>query len=193
MIGRRIFLKKSFSAFIFSLCFSLSFGMQNYHLPEALKVLKAIEEVEKETSNPNRTSLEKVEITESEFNSYIAYLIEKGKSPILKELQLKFFKGNRVEGKLIVDLEGQKIPRYIKPKMTLFFGGKIEAGSGRVRFDIKDLFLEGQRIQPVVLDFILLVQAKIENREPTSINDWYELPYGIKDVEIRRGKAFFTY
>ncbi len=194
MVRQSIFFKKFFSALIIFFCpSSLFFGAEDYSLPEALKVLKAIEEAEKESSNPNRTSFEKVEITESELNSYIAYRIEKEGSPILKELRLKLIKGNRIEGKIVVDLEGQKIPKYLRPKMTLFFGGKIEAAGGRVRFDIKDLFLEGQRIQPVVLDFILLIQAKIENREPTSIDDWYELPYGIKDVEIHRGKAFFTY
>jgi hypothetical protein len=167
--------------------------MQEYSLPEALKVLKAIEQAEKETSNPNRTSLKKIELTESEFNSYIAYRIEKEKASVLKKLRLKFLKGNRIEGKIVVDLEGQKIPKYLKPKMTLFFGGKVEATGGRVRIDIKDLFLEGQRIQPAVIDFILLIQARIDNTEPTSIDDWYELPYGIKSAEIRQGKGIFTY
>jgi hypothetical protein len=193
MIRKKIFYKKLFLALILSLCFSLSFGIQEYSLPEALKVLKAIEQAERETSDPNRTSLEKIEITESEFNSYIAYRIEKEKAPVLKELRLKFLKGNRIEGKIVVDLEGQKIPKYLRPKMTLFFGGKVEAAGGRVRFDIKDLFLEGQRIQPAVIDFILLIQARIDNTEPTSIDDWYELPYGIKSAEIRLGKGIFTY
>lgn len=193
MIRKKNFYKKLFLALIFSLCFSFSFGIQEYSLPEALKVLKAIEQAEKETSKPNRTSLEKIEVTESEFNSYIAYRIEKEKAPVLKELRLKFLKGNRIEGKIVVDLEGQKIPKYLKPKMTLFFGGKLEAAGGRVRIDIKDLFLEGQRIQPAVIDFILLIQARIDNTEPTSIDDWYELPYGIKSAEIRQGKGIFTY
>jgi hypothetical protein len=77
--------------------------------------------------------------------------------------------------------------------MTLFFGGELEAKDGKVRLILKDLFLEEQRIDPNVLDFLIAFVAKIGNYEVWSLKDWWELPHGIKDVKTQRGKATFFY
>jgi len=186
------FRKIAFACLFFS--FSIfSSGIQNYSLPEALKVLSAIEEIEREQSRSDKKTLKEMVITESEFNSYVAYRIENEKAEILKELRFKFFKRNKIEGKIFIDLKGHKAPKFLKSRMTLYFGGKLEVKDGQARFNMKELFIEGQRIQPMVIDFILYIQAKIENREVSSIKDWYEIPYGIKNIKVHRGKAVFYY
>lgn len=58
-------------------------------------------------------SIRKIVITESELNSYIAYRIETEKEKIMKEFRLKLYKKNRIEGKVLVDLRGQKIPKFL--------------------------------------------------------------------------------
>jgi hypothetical protein len=188
-----LYLRKIVFACLFLYFSIFSSGIQNYSLPEALKVLNAIEEFEREQSREDNKTLKEMVITESEFNSYAGYRIEKEKSEILKEFRLKFFKRNKIEGKIFIDLEGQKAAKYLKSRMTLYFGGKLEVKDGQARFNMKELFLEGQRIQLRVIDLVLYIQAKIENREASSIKDWYELPYGIKDIKIHRGKAVFYY
>ena len=187
------YLRKIAFAYLF-LSFSIfSSGIQNYSLPEALKVLNAIEEIEREQSRADKKTIKEMVITESEFNSYVAYRIENEKAEILKEFRLKFIKRNKIEGKIFLDLEGQKAAKFLKSRMTLYFGGKLEVKDGQARFNMKDLFLEGQRIQVRVIDLVLYIQAKIENMEVTSIKDWYEIPYGIKDIKVHRGKAVFYY
>lgn len=189
----KLFTRKT--AFIFLLLsFSiLSSGLQDYSLPEARKVLKAIEKMESEQSREDKDSLKKIVITEKELNSYIAYRIETEKEEIMKELRLKLFKKNKIEGKVLIDLRGQKIPGFIRPQMTLFFGGKIEVKKGRARLNIKDLFLEDQRVKPAILDVILNITSKINKTEASSMSDWHELPYGIKDIKTKRRKATFYY
>jgi len=185
------FLKRSlfFVAFL-----SFTFGVQDYSLTEAMKVVKALEKSEKKQSSAQEAFLEKFLITESELNSYIAYRIETEKEEIMKELRLKLFKGNKIEGMTVIDLRGQKIPKFLRPQMTLFFRAKLEVANGRARLVMKDLFLEGQRVQPRIIDIILMIAAKIDDSiEVKSINDWYELPYGIKDIETQRGKAILFY
>jgi ribosome-binding ATPase YchF (GTP1/OBG family) len=183
------------TAFIFLfLSFSiLSSGLQDYSLPEAEKVLKAIETMENEQSRGEKDPLKKIVITEKELNSYIAYRIETEEEEIMKELRLKLFKRNKIEGKVSIDLRGQKIPEFIRPQMTLFFGGKLEVKKGKARLNIKDLFLEDQRVKPTILDLILNVASKINKTEASSMDDWYELPYGIKDIKTDRHKATFYY
>ncbi|UCC41704.1 MAG: hypothetical protein JSV96_02250 [Candidatus Aminicenantes bacterium] len=149
--------------------------------------------MESKQSRGERSQLKKIVITEKELNSYIAYRIETEKEEVMKELRLKLFKRNKIEGKVLIDLKGQKIPEFIRPQMTLFFGGKLEVKEGKARINIKDLFLEDQRVKPTVLDVILNISSKINKTEVSSMNDWYELPYGIKDIKTNRHKAAFYY
>ncbi len=190
---RTLFTRKTAFIFLFLSFSIISPGIQDYSLPEAEKVLKAIEKMENEQSRGEKGSLKKIVITEEELNSYIAYRIETEKEEIMKELRLKLFKRNKIEGKVLIDLRGQKIPEFIQPQMTLFFGGKLEVEKGKARLNIKDLFLEDQRIKPTILDAILNIASKIRNMEVSSMNDWYELPYGIKDIKTNRHKATFYY
>jgi len=190
---RMRFVRKTAFIFLFLSFSILSSGIQDYSLPEARKVLKAIEKMESEQPKGDKDSLKKIVITEKELNSYIAYRIETEKEEIMKELRLKLFKRNKIEGKVLIDLKGQKIPEFIRPQMTLFFGGKLEVKKGKARLNIKDLFLEDQRIKPTILDVILNIASKINKTEASSMDDWYELPYGIKDIKTNRHKATFYY
>ena len=190
---RTLFTRKTAFIFLFLSFSILSSGIQDYSLPEAQKVLKAIEKMESEQSRGDEDSHKKIVITEKELNSYIAYRIETEKEEVMKELRLKLFKRNRIEGKVLIDLKGQKIPVFIRPQMTLFFGGKLEVKNGKARLDIKDLFLEDQRVKPTILDIILNIASKTNKTEISSMKDWYELPYGIKDIETKRRKVTFYY
>jgi len=190
---RTLFTRKTAFIFLFISFSTLSYGNQDYSLPEARKVLEAIEKMESEQSKGDKDSLKKIVITEKELNSYIAYRIETEKEEIMKELRLKLFKRNKIEGRVLIDLRGQKIPEFIRPQMTLFFGGKLEVKKGKAMLNIKDLFLEDQRVKPTILDLILNIASKIKDMEISSMNDWYELPYGIEDIKTNRHKATFYY
>lgn len=185
--------RKLASAFLILCVPLLAFGVQDYSRQDVDKILKAIEKVERETARGTKRSLEKISVDESELNSYIAYRIEEENERFLKELRVKLFKKNKIEGKILVDLRGENIPKFLRPQMTLYFGGKLEVKNGMVKLVLKDLFLENQRIDPNVLDFVIALTAKIEKYEIWSINDWYELPYGIKDIETQNHKAIFFY
>ena len=193
MNPRKLLTRKTAFIYLLLSFSTLSSGIQDYSLPEATKVLKAIDKMESEQSKGDKDSLKKIVITEKELNSYIAYRIETEKEEIMKELRLKLFKRNKIEGKVLIDLRGQKIPDFIRPQMTLFFGGKLEVKKGKARLNIKDLFLEDQRVKPTILDIILNIASKIQNTEVSSMDEWYELPYGIKDIKTKRHKATFYY
>ncbi len=190
---RTLFTRKIVFVFLLLSFSTLSSGIQDYSLPETRKVLEAIDKMESEQSKGNKDSLEKIVITEKELNSYIAYRIETEKEEIMKELRLKLFKRNKIEGKVLIDLRGQKIPKFVRPQMTFYFEGELEVKKGKARLDIKDLFLEDQRVKPTILDVILNITSKINKTEASSMNDWHELPYGIKDIKTNRHKVTFYY
>lgn len=181
----------SFSIILF---FSSGYSEEKgYSLVEANKVLKAIDKVQAETQQPWSGPFREIIITESELNSYIAYRIETEKEEIMKELRLKLFERNRIEGKIHVDLRGQEIPQFIRPEMDFYFAADLQAASGKVKFDLKELFLGDEPIQPLIIDLIIAIAARLDKAQATSINDWYELPFGIKDIKTQKGKAIFYY
>ena len=164
-----------------------------YSIQEAKKVFRLIEKIQVEQIENDQSELRSVEITESEFNSWIAYRIEAEKEDIMKELRFKVFNDNKIEGKVFIDLRGYKLPKFLRPEMNLYFGGKIEVKDKKARIVIKELYLEDRSVQPMLLDLIIFFTSKIQNMEASSLSDWYELPYGIKDVRTKQGKALFYY
>lgn len=156
---------------------------------DALKVIRfldkaAADSLMKKTVRPGR-----MDFTESEFNAYIAYRIEAEKEPIMKELQLKLFDQNRIEGKIGIDLRGQKLPAVLKPQMNLFFEGVFTTQDERIRLDFRKLFLDGQRVPNWVLDMIIYVASKLGKTDTGGVNDWYDLPYGVKDLKTTAGRV----
>ena len=196
--------KKSFFIKIFSCFFCLvlmscqqqlqsKYSQSQYSLEEARQVFEIIEQLEQDLLKNNQRKLQSVIVTESELNSYFAYRIEAEKEDIMKQLHLKIFKNNKIEGKILIDLKGQKIPDFLRPEMNIYFAGKVEVNNGKGRILMKKLFLEDQPIQPQVLDAIIFIASKIQNSEPTSLYDWYELPFGIKDIKTKKQQAIFFY
>ena len=164
-----------------------------YSLEEARKVLASIDKIEAETLQPWRGQPRSLTITESEFNSYIAYRIESEKEEIMKELRLKLLDENKIEGKIHIDLRAQDVPRFIRPEMEVYFAANLLTNNGQAKVDIQELFLGDEPIKPFVLDLVIAISARLNNQEATSINDWYELPYGIKEIKTEDGKATFYY
>lgn len=164
-----------------------------YSLAEAQKVLRAIDKIEADTQNSRSGRLRSITVTESEFNSYIAYRIENEKEEIMKELRLKLFDKNKIEGKILIDLRGQDVPRYIRPEMDVYFAADLLTNNGLAKVDIQQLFIGDEPIQPLILDLVIAISARLNNEKATSLNDWYELPFGIKDIKTEKGKATFFY
>ena len=168
-------------------------GTAAYSLEEARKVFAAIDKIEAETQQPWDGPLRSITITESEFNSYIAYRIESEKEGIMKELRLKLFDKNKIEGKVHIDLRGQDVPSFVRPEMDVYFSANLLVDNGKAKVDMQEIFLGDEPIKPFVLDLVIAISARLNNQEATSINDWYELPYGIKDIKTEDGKAAFFY
>jgi len=164
-----------------------------YSLEEAQKVLLTIDQIEAETQQPWSGPPRAITITESEFNSYIAYRIETEKEEVMKELRLKLLADNMIEGKIHIDLRGQKIPSFIKPEMDVFFAADLITNNGQAKVDMKEIFLGDEPIKPMILDMVMAISARLRNEPATSLSDWYELPYGIKEIKTEKGKATFYY
>jgi len=175
--------------FVFS---NISFTQSDYSLEEALKVLGLIEKVEAERENDYSGPLRKVVLTESELNSYFAFLIEH-QEDVMRELKLKLFDENRIEGKVLLRFKGQNLPLLLNHRMVFYFSGVLKVKQGTARLVIRELFLNKEPVEPLLLDTVIYLSSKFLGTENSSLNEWYELPYGIKDVRTEQGQAYFYY
>lgn len=187
-------------AFIVGVCAALaaaSSGLGTELAPEvqadARKVLQVIEMIRTESGSAPPLRPRSVAVSERELNAYIAYRIDTEDGDILKDLRLKLFAGNRIEGLAVIDLRERKLPAFIKPMMNITFAGVVESQPGKARVRFESLYLEQQRIQTALLDMIISTVAELEGTEPVRLDDWYELPYGILGLETQQGRLVAAY
>ncbi len=170
----------------------VSYSQSDYSLEEALKVLELIEKVDSEREKDYSGPLREVMVTESELNSYLAFRIEH-EEDVMKELKLKLFDENRIEGKVLLRFKGQNLPLLLNPRMVFYFNGVLKVKQGTARLVIRELFLNKEPVEPFLLDTVIYLSSKFLGTENSGLNEWYELPYGIKDVRIKQGQAYFYY
>jgi hypothetical protein len=184
---------------LFSVFFILLFlptgstGDTSYSLEEAKKVFRIIHEIELGREDTGRAPYKKVKLSESELNSYIAYRIEFERSLVMKELKVKIFDERRIEGKIYIDMRGYDPPRFLRPEMNFYFSGVLEVRQDQVRLNLKELFLERQKIDPVLLDLVIFIAARLQGEEASTIGEWYDLPLGIKEIETKPGEVSFGF
>ena len=160
---------------------------------DARKVLEILDRIQNDQGPASGRPLRTAVVSERELNAYIAYRIETEQEEIMKELRLKLLPENRVEGKIFIDLSGRSVLGFLKPQMNVYFAGMLETEGPKVRVRFESLFLEKQRIQTALLDLIISAVSRLEKTEAVSIEDWYDLPYGIRKMETRAGELVVSY
>jgi|WetSurMetagenome_2_1015567.scaffolds.fasta_scaffold213396_1 hypothetical protein len=161
--------------------------------PEARRVVELLDKIEKETSSGPGLISRKEMVTEVELNAYIAYRIASEKEEIMKELELKLLPNNRIEGRVLIDLSGKKLPTGLRPKMDILFSGTLRALDRKVRLELDAFYLEKQKIPPAFLDLIIALVSRLEGSDPWKLDDWHALPYGIKEMWTEKGRISVGY
>jgi hypothetical protein len=160
---------------------------------DAARIQAELDRIKKNYEDGKTGSMRSVAFTERELNSWVAVLLETNRDNTLRELVLKLFDDNRIEGKAFIDLSGASLPLGLKPRMNIFFAGQVIVEDGAAKFDIQKLFLEGQVVRIVLLDTIIAVASALRKSEARSIKDWVDLPPGLKDLRGRQGKVILYY
>ena len=82
--------------------------------------------------------------------------------------------------KLLVSYSGAKFDPSFVDK---FFGKRKLSFAG----------IDGTILKYDVFDLVVFIGSRLMSSEPFSMSDWWELPYGIKDIQTQQGKATFYY
>lgn len=134
-----------------------------------------------------------VEVTERELNAYIAYRLAQESEPVCDGLTVKLLDHNHVLGKMRFDARRLNLDTLLGENLEFDFKGVFQTRDGAARIDLISLQLNGQPIDPQVLDFVIHTAALVYHTESSGIGDWYELPKGIKRISGYRAKAVLYY
>jgi hypothetical protein len=143
------------------------------------------------TPAPPRPGSRRLTFSEAEFNAYAACRLEQ--EPYVKSAVLKLLAGNKVEGRLGIDLGKPQASGLVPQKQDLLFAAHFETRDGKIRIDMDSLYLGTQAIPPSFLDLVIGIVSGLEGVKATSLEDWYDLPPGVLGLETRPGQVVLIY
>ena len=155
----------------------------------AMKVVEALEKAESERSRQPAKAIRPLEFSEEDLNAFVAHDLLAGGEEYVKEVVLKLFDKNRVEGRILVENAGGEGRGSLPSRLELFFSAGFETEAGRIRIDMDSLFMGTEKLPVVFIDTVIAVVSRLQGYEPMSLSDWYELPFGIQRLETRPGRV----
>lgn len=159
---------------------------------DALKVQHILRTIEMQHPRSDGKALS-AEVTETELNAYITHRLAQEKNPVFNSLKIALLENNHVRGRLTFDAQRLNLDSLLGENLDFDFKGILNTRDGAARLDLISLHLGGQPVQPQVLDFILGTAALVYGTDSGGIEDWYELPKGIKRIVVTQAKAVAYY
>src|SRR5512135_1421058 len=129
--------------------------------------------------------------SEAEFNAYAACRLEN--EPYVKSAVLKLLGGNKVEGRIGIDLGKPQASGLVPQKQDLLFAAHFETKDGRIRIGMDSLYLGTQAIAPAFVDLVIGIVSSLEGVKSTTLDDWYDLPRGVQRLETLPGRVVIIY
>ena len=159
---------------------------------EALKVEQILRTIEQQPPQPNgkeRTA----EITEKELNGYIAYRLAHEKRPLIHNLKVALQDHDHVQGTIGLDAEQLNLGLLFGPRMDFDFQGIAHSKNGAARLELARISLQGQPLEPQMLDLILKAVAASSGEKIGRLDDWHPMPKGIKRFSVQQSKMILYY
>lgn len=159
---------------------------------DALKVKHILRTIERK---PQRSGSQDItaEVTEKEVNAYIAYRLARDKRPIVDSLTVKLLDNNHIQGKVRFNAQSLNLGVLLGEKLDFDFKGIFHTRNRAARLDLISLHLAGYPVKPQVLDFVLSTAATYYGSDVGQIDNWYELPKGIRRIAVQKDKATIYY
>ena len=145
--------------------------------------------------HPSRSDTQELsaEVTEAELNAYIAYRLAQEKEPVCSSLTVNLLDHNHIRGKIRFDAQRLNLGTLLGENLDFNFKGVFLTRDGAARIDLISLQFNGQHVDPQVLDFVIHTAALVYRTESSGIGDWYELPKGIKRIDVKKANAVLYY
>ncbi len=164
---------------------------------KAAGIFAALSKIEAEAKRPAspapKPGSRSLIFTEAELNAYAACRLEDDGEPYVKSAELRLLAGDRIEGRLAIDLGKPQVSGLVPQRQDLLFAARVETQDGKIRINMDSLYLGTQALSPAFIDIIIGVVSRLRGLEPTSLEDWYDLPPGVRRLESRPGQVVVIY
>jgi hypothetical protein len=159
---------------------------------KAAGILDALKKIETERDRPTPV-LRSLTFTEAEFNAYVACRLDEENEPYVKSAEFKLLADDQVEGHIAIDLGDHQTAGLLPRRQDLLFSARFETRDGLIKINMEKLFLGTQPIAPAVVDLIIGVVSRLQGVKPTTLQDLYDLPPGVKKLATRPGLVVVYY
>ena len=168
---------------------------------QADSLAKKITQIQKQGADAPRSGVRRrTAMSEGELNSWFAYhappLLPKG----LAEPRLTIVDGKTVVGNAVIDLDAVAKSRasgstfdiwnLIGGRVPVTITGAVRAQAGKARFEMQSAQVSGISVPPRVVQQLVDYFSRTPNHpEGVRLDDEYQLPSGIRDIELSPGSA----
>ena len=173
-------------------CAALLIGAIDQMTKDVLKVRHILRTIAEATPRSDTQELS-AEVTEKELNAYIAYRLAQEDAPVCDSLTVNLIGHDLVHGKIRFAAQRLNLDTLLGEELIFDFKGIFVTRDGAARIDLIALQLNGQPVNPQVLDFVIHTAALVYHTESSGIGDWYELPKGINRIALNKAKAVIYY
>ncbi|MEW6457382.1 MAG: hypothetical protein AB1410_11790 [Acidobacteriota bacterium] len=173
-----------------------SFYEINISEEAAERAAKHIERIKRGEKRLFKFFLKKEYFTEEEINSYIYYRMKERTPSEIKEVRIFFGTNGVLAGFSKIDLTDSTIknlPEFFKGEFPVAFEGKILSEEGKIKLKINKLMISNVLVSPLLVNQLTDFFSKGRRDNYKSINEWFDLPYGIKRVLIKDKKLIVFY
>ena len=153
---------------------------------------------DKPTKVPHRTV-----VTENEVNSYLVYEAREQIPVGVIDPSVTILGPGRLSGRAVVDLDAvrkQKAPTSLLDPMNYLMGrlavtavGKLKTSGGVGHFDLESASVGSIPIPKILLQEIVSYYSRTpEKPAGIGLDDRFELPAHIRDIQVQRGQAIIV-
>jgi hypothetical protein len=169
---------------------------------KAAGILDALKRIEAERGRPTptrapapapATGSRSLTFSEAEFNAYVACRLDDENEPFVKAAEFKLLADDRIEGRITLDLGSKPASGLLPQRQDLLLAARVETRDGMIKIHLDKLFLGTQPLAPAFVDVIIGIVSRLQGVEPTSLEDWYDLPVGVARLESRPGRVVVFY
>jgi len=149
------------------------------------------------------TQLRRTTVTEGEVNSYLAFEARDQVPTGVVEPYITIMGGGRVSGRAIVDLDAvrkQKNPTSLLDPMNYLMGrlpvtatGVLRTTNGVGRFELESAAVSRVPVPKLFLQEIVSYYSRTaQNPAGINLDDPFELPARIREIQVERGQAIIV-
>lgn len=166
--------------------------------PQAAEALQTkIDQIKSAATDATRSEAQTLDLYEAELESYVLFRL-KDKIPVeLKSFGVKLDAGT-ISSETDVTFTGSGdnsnpvLRMLVGSTHAVYISGKLSGQGGHGTFDLEEIRFDGIPVPGFVVQ-ALIGQYVTPKYPDVDLNKPFEIPYGIEDIQITKGKATITY